>query len=166
MARSVVGIDTAIESLSLARHGGPPAGRCAFAGMDAARLGFVAGSFDAVVCVQNGIAVFDADPARVFAEALRVLRPGGVALFSTYDERFWPARLAWFEAQAAAGLVGEIDRERTRDGTIVCKDGFRAAALQPEALAQLARGTGAEPHITLVDDSSVFCAVWAPASRP
>ena len=37
-------------------------------------------------------------------EALRVLRPGGLLQLSTYSDRFWPDRLAWFAAQAAEGL--------------------------------------------------------------
>ena len=42
-------------------------------------------------------------------EALRVTRPGGLVLLSTYADGFWAERLAWFEAQAAAGLIGQID---------------------------------------------------------
>lgn len=158
-ARWVVGIDTAMESVVLARREDAAAGRGAFAVMDAARLGFTAASFDAVVCIQNGIAVFGVDPVMVFAEALRVLRPEGLALFSTYDERFWPHRLDWFERQAQAGLIGEIDREHTREGTIVCKDGFRAAATPPAALLAWSRGAGGAGLIDVVDESSVFCAL-------
>jgi SAM-dependent methyltransferase len=50
---------------------------------DAHRLPFDDASFDAVVC-QFGV-MFFADKARAFAEARRVLRPGGVFLFNVWD---------------------------------------------------------------------------------
>ena len=71
--------------------------------MDASRLAFVDGSFDLVACVQNGICAYAVDQRALIRESLRVLRPGGKALFSSYAESFWEPRLAWFERQAAAG---------------------------------------------------------------
>ncbi|MEO7724812.1 MAG: class I SAM-dependent methyltransferase [Chthoniobacterales bacterium] len=50
---------------------------------DASALPFPDESFDAVVC-QFGVMFFD-DKAKAFAEARRVLRPGGVFLFNTWD---------------------------------------------------------------------------------
>ena len=50
---------------------------------DAMALPFDAGSFDLVVC-QFGVMFFP-DRPRAFAEARRVLRPGGALLFSTWD---------------------------------------------------------------------------------
>ncbi|MEV8097163.1 class I SAM-dependent methyltransferase [Kitasatospora sp. NPDC085879] len=50
---------------------------------DALDLPFPDGSFDAVVC-QFG-AMFFPDKPRAFAEARRVLRPGGVLLFNVWD---------------------------------------------------------------------------------
>jgi SAM-dependent methyltransferase len=50
---------------------------------DALKLPFPDQSFDAVVC-QFGI-MFMPDKARAFSEAKRVLRPGGVLLFSVWD---------------------------------------------------------------------------------
>ncbi|MDQ3413590.1 MAG: methyltransferase domain-containing protein [Verrucomicrobiota bacterium] len=50
---------------------------------DAAALPFPDESFDAVLC-QFGVAFFS-DKTKAFAEARRVLRPGGVFLFSTWD---------------------------------------------------------------------------------
>ena len=50
---------------------------------DAMRLPFEDGSFDAVVC-QFGVMFFP-DKAKAFAEARRVLRPGGVFMFSVWD---------------------------------------------------------------------------------
>jgi len=50
---------------------------------DAMQLPFADGSFDAVAC-QFGCMFFPDKPA-AFAEAKRVLRPGGVLLFNTWD---------------------------------------------------------------------------------
>ena len=151
-----VGIDTSETSLALA------AGRLAdlrnvlLARMDAHRLAFVDGSFDTVICVQNGIAAFGADPRAVVREAHRVLRPGGTAMFSSYAESFWEERLSWFEAQAAAGLIGPIDRRRTDAGVIVCTDGLVLGAVGPEEFAALATELDGEVCSTEVDGSCWF----------
>jgi len=50
---------------------------------DALQLPFADAAFDAVVC-QFGVMFFP-DKARAFAEARRVLRPGGVFLFNVWD---------------------------------------------------------------------------------
>ena len=50
---------------------------------DAMQLPFEDGAFDAVVC-QFGVMFFP-DKAKAFAEAKRVLRPGGVYLFNVWD---------------------------------------------------------------------------------
>jgi SAM-dependent methyltransferase len=50
---------------------------------DAMQLPFPDGAFDAVVC-QFGVMFFP-DKATAFAEARRVLRPGGVLIFSAWD---------------------------------------------------------------------------------
>lgn len=165
-ASRVVGIDTAGESLALARSLAGPASRCEFRTMDALRLDFPAGEFDAVVCVQNGICAFGVDPEALVREAIRVTRPGGLALFSTYSERFWPHRLEWFEAQAAAGLIGPLDRAACRDGVIVCTDGFHAGMLSPGELRDLCSRVGAQAEVTEVDGSSVFCEIHVPGRKP
>jgi SAM-dependent methyltransferase len=164
-ARLGIGIDTSIASLCLARRGLGRSGSIGLAAMDAAALGLRDGSFDLTICVQNGISAFGADRRRLFAEAVRVTRCGGIVLFSTYSPRFWPHRLAWFEAQAAAGLIGPIDWSATRDGTIVCTDGFRASTVGAEEFRALATGVGLEARITEVNGSSVFCEMVVPERR-
>jgi len=163
-AKRVVGIDTSCESLDLARRIAGSGSRCEFLEMNAVDLAFPAGEFDAVVCVQNGICAFGVDQAQLIGEALRVTRPKGRLLFSTYSQAFWPHRLAWFEAQAEAGLVGEIDYDATGDGVIVCKDGFKVDTLTPKALRSLCASLGLSGRITEVDGSSVLCEVIVPAA--
>ncbi|MCC7282988.1 MAG: class I SAM-dependent methyltransferase [Acetobacteraceae bacterium] len=58
-------------------------GRITWQQADAQALPFPDGSFDAVVC-QFGVMFFP-DKAKAFAEAYRVLRPGGSFLFSVWD---------------------------------------------------------------------------------
>jgi SAM-dependent methyltransferase len=166
-ARFVSGIDTSFESLV---HGRTKCGRSeniAFALMDAVRLGFRDGAFDRVVCIQNGISAFHADQRALVRESIRVTRPGGLVLFSSYSEAFWVPRLEWFALQAGEGLVGEIDRERTRDGTIVCTDGFTATTVGARRFAELAEELEVSARVFEIDSSSVFCeiAVGEPAKK-
>jgi 2-polyprenyl-6-hydroxyphenyl methylase/3-demethylubiquinone-9 3-methyltransferase len=153
---SLCGIDSSASSIALARelHGDPP---FVWAVMDAVRLGFADRAFDCTLCIQNGISAFKVDRLDLMRESVRVTRPGGRVLFSSYAERFWPDRLDWFEAQAAAGLIGEIDRKATGDGVIVCKDGFRADTVGPDEFRELAGRLGLEPRIVEVAGASLFC---------
>lgn len=155
-AGTVVGIDTSYESLSLASELFCRSPRCYLAMMDAVELGFRDRSFDAVVCIQNGISAFRVDQRKLVEEAMRVTRPGGTVLFSSYSERFWEDRLRWFRIQAERKLVGEIDEGATGDGVIVCKDGFKATTIKPEDFLRLIEGLVAKPVITEVDNSSIF----------
>ncbi len=154
--RFCLGIDTSLESLRCARQILERKPNWSVAAMDAARLAVSAGAFDAVVCVQNGICAFRVEPAAVLREALRVARPGGLLLFSSYSAAFWPHRLQWFEAQAAEGLVGEIDYGATRPGEVVCKDGFRARSLDAGQFRVICDALGVAPTVVDVDGSSVF----------
>jgi 2-polyprenyl-6-hydroxyphenyl methylase/3-demethylubiquinone-9 3-methyltransferase len=156
-ASYVLGIDTCWESLLLAQRllGGNR--KCGLAQMDATTLGLRDGEFDLVVCVQNGIAAFGVDQERLVGEAIRVVRRGGKALFSSYSGRFWDDRLAWFDIQAEHGLIGDIDRRATHNGVIVTRDGFRAGTVSPDAFRILSLKYGIAPRIVEVDGSSVFC---------
>jgi 2-polyprenyl-6-hydroxyphenyl methylase/3-demethylubiquinone-9 3-methyltransferase len=155
----VVGIDTSLDSLLMGQQevSGIPA--CYLICMDAVHLAFKDATFGCVVCVQNGISAFHVDRTKLLREAVRVTRPGGRALFSTYSADFWEERLAWFGLQARAGLIGEIDYEKSHGGDIVCKDGFTAGTLGRHEFLQLARSVDAKVRIDEVDGSSLFCEV-------
>jgi 2-polyprenyl-6-hydroxyphenyl methylase/3-demethylubiquinone-9 3-methyltransferase len=161
-ARLVVGVDTSPASLALARDELKGRENVRLVNADAVRLGLREDVFGAVICIQNGISAFHVDPRELVAESVRVARAGGVALFSSYAEAFWEERLAWFEAQAAEGLLGEIDYERTGDGTIVCEDGFTATTFGAEDFLALAASLGLKARVAEVDASSLFCEITKP----
>jgi 2-polyprenyl-6-hydroxyphenyl methylase/3-demethylubiquinone-9 3-methyltransferase len=158
-ARQVVGIDTSPTSVQLGRELLRDVANCQLLQMDAAALGFADQTFDVVVCIQNGVSAFKIEPRRLLAECLRVTRPGGRVLLSSYAAKFWPHRLEWFQLQAEHGLLGEIDWPATRDGVIVCQDGFRATTFGPDEFRALAADLGVVCHIEEVDESSVFCEI-------
>jgi 2-polyprenyl-6-hydroxyphenyl methylase/3-demethylubiquinone-9 3-methyltransferase len=129
--------------------------------MNAVALGFPDGQFDVTICVQNGISAFKEDQETLVAEAVRVTRRQGLVLFSSYSERFWEPRLEWFEIQARHGLLGEIDRMKTRDGVIVCKDGFVATTVGRASFEKLVAPLNLVPAFTEVDSSTLFCVIRA-----
>jgi ubiquinone/menaquinone biosynthesis C-methylase UbiE len=161
-AGQVIGVDTSLASLDLGRQMMSGVPNCYFINMDAVELGFRDKIFDCVVCIQNGIAAFQVDQEKLIRESIRVTRPGKAVLFSSYSGRFWRHRLKWFEMQAAFGLLGEIDREKTGDGVIVCKDGFKATTVGPDQFLALAAGLNVETRIVEIDESSIFCEIRVP----
>ncbi len=154
-----VGIDTSFASLSLVPELSTQHENVVIAQMDAANTGFATGSFDVVVCIQNGISAFHVDKRKLIEEAVRITRPDGKVLFSTYSEKFWNFRLEWFELQAQAGLIGEIDYDKTGDGVIVCRDGFRATTVSLEEFHKLTSGIDGKMTLREVDESSLFCEI-------
>ncbi|MCK4632063.1 MAG: class I SAM-dependent methyltransferase [candidate division Zixibacteria bacterium] len=158
-AAITVGVDTSLGSLRIVRSVQIGELVCLPAMMDASQLGLRDDCFDVVVCIQNGISAFNVDRLQLLREAIRVTRRGGIVLLSTYAEEFWNDRLRWFELQAAEGLLGEIDYDRTGDGNIVCKDGFTASTVGPGEFRQLAEKLGVRAAFTTVDHSSLFCEI-------
>jgi len=160
--RTVVGVDTSLDSLRLAgRTIGSDRGCCLVA-MDAACLGFGKNLFDLVLCIQNGLSAFKVDQRTLVAEAIRVTRPGGKVILSSYSEKFWDDRLHWFRLQAAQGVLGEIDEEATGDGLIVCRDGFVATTIDRNDFSRLLSGLPVEFNFVERDDSCLFCVVTLP----
>ncbi len=158
-AKTVVGIDTAFDSLRLARETIGAASRCHLSQMNAGKSGFRDRQFNVVFCIQNGISAFKVDQRKLIQEAMRVTCSGGTVLFSSYSEHFWEDRLEWFHIQSDHGLLGEIDDDATGDGVIVCKDGFRATTIDPDDFISLTSDFDICPRITEVDGSSIFCEI-------
>ena len=152
-----VGIDRAMDSLKLGAALMAKEHACDFLMMDAIQMAFPDNIFDVTACIQNGICAFGVDPQDLFREAVRVTRPGGRVLFSSYSHKFWDHRLHWFERQSEKGLLGAIDYRQTGDGVIVCLDGFRSGAMGEDGFRRLSGKIGLSPLITEVDQSSLFC---------
>lgn len=158
-AGTVVGIDTSYASLRLAQEIRRDNHYCYLFLMNATKLGFKNSQFDVVLCIQNGISAFKVDQRKLIEEAVRVTRSGGTVFFSSYSERFWEDRLEWFRLQSGHGLIGEIDNDASKNGVIVCKDGFRATTVNPEDFISLTSSLNIDPIIIEVDGSSIFCEI-------
>lgn len=155
----VVGIDNSFSSLCMAAERLKEYPNVRLLAMDAIHLGLKNDIFDLTVCIQNGVSAFHVEPSELIREAVRVTKPNGMVLFSSYSEKFWSERLRWFKLQAGAGLIGEIDNDATGNGTIVCKDGFRATTVGPDQFISLTTSLNLKAEIIEVDDSSVFCKI-------
>jgi len=161
----VVGIDTSAPSLELAPQILRGVSNCAISRMDATKLGFRDRSCDCVVCIQNGISAFHVTRRALINESIRVTKPGGIILFSSYSSKFWKPRLEWFELQSEAGLLGKIDYDKTTDGVIVCRDGFTATTVDANDFRALTADLNAEVRMAEVDESSLFCEI-SPRDKP
>jgi len=155
----IVGNDISRESVELAKSYMKPCKKYIIVQMDASNMGFCPCAFDVVFCIQNGISAFGVHKKRLIAESLRVAKNNGIILFSSYSPKIWEDRLDWFRKQSRIGLLGEIDEEKTRDGTIVCKDGFRATTVSGDQFIELFDEFKLNACIIEVDESSIFCQV-------
>jgi 2-polyprenyl-6-hydroxyphenyl methylase/3-demethylubiquinone-9 3-methyltransferase len=115
--------------------------------------------FDVVLCLQNALSAMKTEPLTYVKKITALLSPGGRAFISSYSEKFWEHRLAWFLEQAEKGLLGEIDMEKTKDGVIVGKDGFRAVTHSSEDMDAIGKASGFPYKIREVDESSIFLVI-------
>ncbi len=103
---AVTGCDLSGGNLEVARERDPTGSAC-YVRADATSLPFSAGTFD-VVCVMDLLEHVER-PVDVIAEAARVMAPGGVLFFHTFD-RTWQSDLvvikgvSWFVANAPRDL--------------------------------------------------------------
>lgn len=155
----LIGIDTSYESLKMAQSYLSEYSTIELSLMNAIDLCFPDSSFDAVICIQNGISAFKVDSYDLVREAYRVARPDGICLFSTYASKFWDSRLEWFRLQSEAGLLGEIDWNLTNDGIIVCRDGFTARTYTEHDFKVILEALGVRGQFIEVDESSLFCEI-------
>lgn len=154
-AGHVTGIDISEDSIRFGREYLKECQNWELICMDANQLAFES-EFDVVLCLQNGLSAIKGDAAGLVEKSTAALKKGGMAYFSSYSPEFWEYRLAWFIEQAEKGLIGEIDMNLTKDGKIVCTDGFTATTYGPEDLKRLGEASACEYDIREVDRSSVF----------
>ncbi len=153
------GIDNSKNNLALAKSYLRDYENVTLQLMDVQKLAFSDNMFDIVIAIQNGISAFKVPPEDLILEALRVTKKGGVVILSSYAEKFWEERLQWFVDQSNAGLLGEIDWFKTRDGIIKCKDSFSATSFYQEDFINLLKSMSLNGKIHEIDGSSVFCII-------
>ncbi len=155
---SIVGIDISEENVELGREYLKDCPNASMIAMDVHKMEFRE-RFDSILCLQNGLSAMRADSA-VICKILETVAQGGTAYFSSYSTKFWDFRLKWFEEQAAKGLLGEIDYDKTQNGVIICKDGFRATIHLPEDFQKIGEESGYPYQVQEVDESSVFLIIY------
>ncbi len=153
----LVGIDVSMGSLRFARARAGVRPETKLAAMSAAHLAIADDRFDLVLGLQNALSAFNVPPSAVLAESARVTRPGGRLMFASYAPEFWDERLSWFRLQAEHGLIGPLDESASRDGVIVCRDGFRASTLDGRAFQDLAAPLGLEASLRTINGASLIC---------
>jgi ubiquinone/menaquinone biosynthesis C-methylase UbiE len=156
-AKKVIGIDISEDNIQLAKEYAETFGKCEFYIMDAKKIDFPDNYFETTICVQNGISAFKIEPSDLLKESIRVTKKGGTILYSSYSEKFWNHRLEWFQFQSEQKLIGEIDYSLTKNGFIVCKDGFRAITFSEQDFIDLTSKFNIQAEIYEVDNSSIFC---------
>jgi 2-polyprenyl-6-hydroxyphenyl methylase/3-demethylubiquinone-9 3-methyltransferase len=153
---NVVGFDTSLGSLLYGQTKLQESTSVQLLQMDAGNTAILNDSFDVVICIQNGISAFKVDPVILVRESLRIAISGGKCLFSTYSDKIWEERLHWFQLQAEENLLGDIDWNKTKRGTIVCKDGFVATTFTEADFLKIAQELEVSCEIVEVDSSSLF----------
>jgi len=151
---SIIGMDISAENVELGKEYLKGYPNASMVTMDAHDMAFDR-NFNVILCLQNALSAMRANTS-VIDHMIKLLAPGGMAYFSSYSAKFWEWRLKWFEEQADKGLLGKIDYDQTKDGVIVCKDGFRAITHSPEQLRKIGEKSGLPYRIEEVDESSVF----------
>lgn len=154
---SILGIDISEDSIKLANEYLKNTKNTKMLVMDVHNLKFE-NSFDVILCLQNGLSAMKLTIDTI-KNIMKFLSPGGQAFFSSYSDKFWDVRLQWFQEQAEKGLLGEIDMEKTKNGVIICKDGFKATTSTPAMLEEIGKNLGYEFKVEEVDDSSIFLVI-------
>jgi len=105
-------------------------GRCRFTCGDAERLPLVSDSVDMII---SNLTLQWCDPQAVFAEAGRVLRPGGLLMFSSFGpDTLREMRAAWRTVDAAPHVHGFIDMHDL--GDMLINAGFADPVMDMEQL--------------------------------
>jgi malonyl-CoA O-methyltransferase len=124
----VVGIDLAWEMAARSRRRAGWFARARFVTGDAEQLPFAGASFDMVL---SNLMLYWCDPATVFAECLRVLRPGGLFVFTTFGpDTLRELRDAWSRADQDPHVHTFLDMHDL--GDILLQTGFADPVMDVE----------------------------------
>lgn len=157
--KSIVGIEISNKSVELGKEYLKDTPNAEIVRMDVNNIAFKK-KFDVILCLQNGLSAMRITSTDLIEKILGMAVSGGKVYFSTYSEKFWEHRVMWFQEQAEKGLLGEVDFDKTKDGIIICKDGFKAITHTPEDLKKIGELSGYEYKIREVDESSVFLIIY------
>jgi 2-polyprenyl-6-hydroxyphenyl methylase/3-demethylubiquinone-9 3-methyltransferase len=127
--------------------------------MDVENLTFPDNSFDVILAIQNGLSSFKVDNYKLINDCVRIIKNQGKIILSSYSDKIWEDRLYWFELHAREGLIGSIDYDLTKNGEIVCKDGFRASTMTKVDFENLLKDFDLRYQLIEVDNSSLFCII-------
>lgn len=141
----VVGVDLTRELVDVARELATSAGLAVDLRVGNARhLDFRDASFDAVVFAFNGLMQIPGRPARqeALAEVLRVLRPGGVFVFTTHDrDKGTPEQMDFWREEAQRWSSGRYNARLHDLGDILFESSGREQFIhipsRAEVLGQL-----------------------------
>ncbi len=112
----VIAVDIAQPLLSTARQQRGWFSRSRYVGGDIERLPFADDGFDLVI---SNLSLQWCDPARAFGELLRVLRPGGLLMFTSFGpDTLIELRRAWAAVDRAAHVHGFIDMHDLGDALV------------------------------------------------
>ncbi|QOR34882.1 methyltransferase domain-containing protein [Clostridium sp. 'deep sea'] len=153
--KNIIGIDISYDSVALGNESLADIENAKMLQMDVHNLTFQQ-KFDVVLCLQNGLSAMKITSAQSIKNILTLVEDGGSVFFSTYSDKFWNHRVAWFKEQADKGLLGELDMQKTKNGVIVCKDGFKATTHNLVDLQKMGEATGCKYELKEVDESSLF----------
>lgn len=143
-----VGIDISDERISYANHLKQAYQNCDFFQMDAVKLEFSKNEFDVVICMQNGIGLFNVDHKRLIWEALRVAKERGRVIFTSYSDEFWSEQVEWFQLQTDRGMISDIDP--------------KAGNLNLNNFSKLCESMQLDYTISEIDNTIVFCEICKP----
>jgi ubiquinone/menaquinone biosynthesis C-methylase UbiE len=144
MGTHYTGVDFSDQMVETAKQGLSDlvsSGRASLHVGDAINTGFAADTFDAVIAMGLLEYLSAAGAGEAIAEAVRVLRPGGVAIFTI------PKRLSWARAvEALLHPVGRVIRWRpqTEGARLERKEAFERLWLAPNELDRICRREGLE----------------------
>jgi 2-polyprenyl-6-hydroxyphenyl methylase/3-demethylubiquinone-9 3-methyltransferase len=161
----LIGIDTSLDSIYSAKSYLVAHPYVMLACMDAAHPSFKSNTYDLTICIQNGISAFHIPPEILISESIRITKPGGHVLISSYTSDIWQDRLEWFRLQSEAGLIGEIDWDKTGNGKIVSKDGFSGNTYSQYDFDMILEPFKISYEIIRVDNSSIFCDIRIPQNN-
>lgn len=124
----VIGLDSAHAMAARARRASGWFSRARYAVGDAQRLPFGAGAFDLLA---SNFMLAWCDPAAVFAECLRVLRPEGLLVFTSVGpDTLAELRAAWHEADGGAHVHPFLDMHDVGDALV--RAGFAEPVMDVE----------------------------------